>query len=186
MSVPPGAEAVAEAEVVEPAPEAKAEAEEEEEEEEALQLQGLTLLLDTNVLVYATNEDSPFHARARELVQQALAGDLDASLTPQILAEYYAVITDSRRVDQPLTPEEARGQIEALLDGAIRLLPLQEDSSRRTAELCERYEIRAQEIYDVQVVAAMLEGGIPLILTANEQDFRRYREIEVRNPFAAD
>jgi toxin-antitoxin system PIN domain toxin len=159
-------------------------AEAEAEEEEALESR--PVLLDTNVLVYATNEDSPFHARARELVQQALAGNLDAALTPQILAEYYAVITDSRRVDRPLTPQEARGQIEALLDGAIRLLPLQEGTSRRMAELGERHDIRAQEIYDAQVVAAMLEGGIPLIWTANEQDFRRYQEIEVRNPFAVD
>lgn len=141
------------------------------------------VLLDTNVLVYATNTDSPFYAHARELLDQAISGELQASLTPQILAEYYAVITDARRVARPLTPKQARRQIETLLQ-VLPLVSLQEGTSQRMVELAERYEIRAQEIYDAQVVAAMLDHGIPMILTANDQDFQRFREITVRNPFA--
>ncbi|HED03241.1 MAG TPA: PIN domain-containing protein [Candidatus Fraserbacteria bacterium] len=141
------------------------------------------VLLDTNVLVYATNRDSPFYDRAQQVLQQALAGEPAACLTPQILAEYYAVITDPRRVESPLTPRQARAQIEALLQ-ALEVLPLRASSSRQMAELAERYRIRAQEVYDVQVVAAMLDHGISTILTANERDFRRFAEIEVRNPFA--
>ena len=164
MSAPPGAEALPEAVEATPEP-------------------SHPVLLDTNVLVYATNEDSPFHPQARQILDRALSGELEAAITLQILAEYYAVITDPRRVDHPLTPEEAREQIEALLAGEIQLLPLQEGTSHRLVELGERYEIRAQEIYDAQVVATLLEGGIPLLWTANEQDFRRYQEIEVHNPF---
>lgn len=178
MSIPPGSSAVAHATlpVVETAPEAEAQEAEPERR---------PVLLDTNVLVYATNEDSPFFPRARELLDQALAGDLEAAITPQILAEYYAVITDPRRLDQPLTPQEARQQVEALLGaGTIRLLPLKESTSRQMVELAVRHEIRAQEIYDTQVVATMLDHEVPVILTANEPDFQRFDEIEVRNPFA--
>jgi len=177
VSAPPEAEALAKA--VETAPRAETEAAEEGEGP----LPSGPVLLDTNVLVYATNEDSPFHAQARRIVERALSGELPAAITPQVLAEYYAVVTDPRRVEHPLTPAEARRQVEALLAGAIRLLPLNEGTSRRLVELGERYGIRAQEIYDAQVVAAMLEGGIPQIWTANVQDFERYREIEVHNPF---
>lgn len=181
------AEAPSEAETANAKPAAEAEAPEEAAAPEAeLDVGPGPFLLDTNVLVYATNEDSPFFPPARRILDAALAGELDADacVTPQILAEYYAVITDPRRLEQPLTPGQARRQIEALLDAeTVRLLVLQAETTRRTAVLGERYAIRAQEIYDAQVVAAMLAHGVPTILTGNEQDFQRYSEIDVRNPF---
>lgn len=141
------------------------------------------ILLDTNILVYATNEDSPFFAQAKALLLQALAGELKACVTPQILAEYYSVITSPKRVTKPLSPKQASEQVEAFLQArAIRKLPIQASASQQMVKLAERYRIRGQAIYDVQVVATMLDHGMKTIFTANEQDFQRFKEIQVVNP----
>lgn len=101
------------------------------------------VLFDTNLLVYATNEDSPFFTRAKELRDRALAGELTACITPQILAEYYSTVTSPKRVARPLTPKQAREQVEAYLKAvAILKLPIQASTSLRMVELAERYRVR--------------------------------------------
>jgi len=142
------------------------------------------VLLDTNVLVYASNADAPVHERARTIVERALAGELDAALTPQVLAEYLAVVTDPRRLEHPIAPRDAQGQVDALLDGPMRLLTLGEVTTRRLAELATAYDVRAQRLYDLHLVATMLAHGVLTIYTANVRDFRRYAEVTAVDPFA--
>ncbi len=64
------------------------------------------ILLDTNVLVYAINEDSPQHPKAPAAVTVALEGAIPGVLVPQVLLEAFAVLTDRRSVKQPLAPSE--------------------------------------------------------------------------------
>lgn len=58
-------------------------------------------LLDTNILVYANNEDSPFHIPCKALVEKAINGQFRVAIAIQNLIELYAVITDKRRVEHP-------------------------------------------------------------------------------------
>ncbi len=162
-----------------PAPEAVPAA-----EAEALTVPDEPVLLDTNVLVYASNADAPVHERALAIVERALAGELDAALTPQVLAEYLAVVTDPRRLEHPIAPRDAQGQVDALLDGPMRLLTLGDATTRRLAELAAAYDVRAQRLYDLHLVATMLAHGVLTIYTANVRDFRRYDEVTAIDPFA--
>jgi len=150
---------------------------------EALTAHDEPVLFDTNVLVYASNADAPVHERALTLVKRALAGEIDAALTPQVLAEYLAVVTDPRRLEHPIAPHDAQGQIDALLDGPLRLLTLDDATTRRLAELAAAYDVRAQRLYDLHLVATMLAHGVLTIYTANVHDFRRYAEITAVDPF---
>jgi predicted nucleic acid-binding protein len=51
--------------------------------------------LDTNVLVYAADESFPLHSAARD---RAVAEQRKARLCYSVLLEFFAVVTDSRRV----------------------------------------------------------------------------------------
>ena len=64
-------------------------------------------LLDSNVLVYADQELSPFHVRARTLRDRGARGEIPVCVCPQVLLEFFAVVTNPKRVTQPLPPEEA-------------------------------------------------------------------------------
>ncbi|MEW6002947.1 MAG: PIN domain-containing protein [Nitrospirota bacterium] len=69
-------------------------------------------LIDTNILVYANNVDSPFHSKCKGLVEEAVNGSIQAAISIQNLIELYAVITDKRRVEHPLPPIKAKELIE--------------------------------------------------------------------------
>ena len=52
-------------------------------------------VVDTNVLVYAADESPAFHEASRVLRDQE---DIALAITPQILMEFYVIITDPRRL----------------------------------------------------------------------------------------
>src|SRR3989338_3071859 len=75
-----------------------------------------TALLDTNILVYAYNADSEYHAACRALLDRAIRGELNICLAPQILFEFFAVVTNLARVTKPIIPIEALAEMTKLVD----------------------------------------------------------------------
>ena len=142
------------------------------------------VLLDTNILVYATFKDSILYKQAREIRDKALRGEIKACLSPQILAEFYSVVTNSKRVTNPLTPKEAREVVELYFSTLhISKILMKRTTIQRTVKLAEKYKIKGQSIFDTQLIATMLDNGIKRIYTNNEKDFKKFREIEAINPF---
>lgn len=142
-----------------------------------------TALLDTNVLVYAADESSPFHEVSKGLRDRGLEGRISLCIFPQILSEFYAIITDSKRVSNPRNQEEAVGEIEKYLNAKhlLKFYP-EPDVVDIMLELLRRYDIRRQEVFDAQLVAAMLSNGITRIYTFNRDHFSKFSEIEVLEP----
>jgi predicted nucleic acid-binding protein len=139
-------------------------------------------LLDTNILVHAANEDSPYHADAKSVIERINSGELKACLSGQILAEFYATLTNPKKVRQPLSVKEGALAIEGYLESDILKLYPRRDTLKLTLELVRSYQVKGLDIFDAQIVATMVENKIKTIYTANEKDFRRYKEIEVINP----
>lgn len=142
-----------------------------------------TALLDTNVLVYAADGTSPFYEPSRHLRDSGLLGEVSLCIFPQILSEFFAVITDSRRVNNPRTQEEAATEIEKYLkaEHLLKLYP-GPDVMDIMLDLLRRYEIKKQEIFDLQLVATMLSNNIKRIYTFNGEHFVGFAEIETLKP----
>jgi predicted nucleic acid-binding protein len=106
-----------------------------------------TALLDTNVLVYAADEASPFHHRSRDLMDRGLSGQISLCVCPQVLIEFFAIITDSRRVENPREPEEAVEEIEKYLlsKNILKIYP-KEDTLQRALRLLVVSIIREEYI----------------------------------------
>lgn len=51
------------------------------------------LFVDTNILVYATNEDSPWQASAEQTLETWRGGGTQLCVSVQVLREYLAVTT---------------------------------------------------------------------------------------------
>jgi len=141
------------------------------------------VFLDANILVYAANEDSPYHAKAKAVIWSVNDGDLLACLSTQVLAEFYATVTNPKQVARPLKPAEAVEAVEGYLDSDILQLAPNEGTLRLTLELAKQHQVVGLDIFDVQIVATMLQNGVGTIYTANVSDFMKYSEIETVNPF---
>jgi len=64
-------------------------------------------LLDTNVLVYSLFPTAPQHADSRALAETGKDSNTKLFVFPQILAKFFAVVTNPMRVSPAKTPEEA-------------------------------------------------------------------------------
>jgi predicted nucleic acid-binding protein len=69
-------------------------------------------LIDSNILVFAANEDSPHQKSALEIMNKVITGKINACLAYQTLYEFYAIIIDPKRVEHPILPQKAQEIIE--------------------------------------------------------------------------
>jgi toxin-antitoxin system PIN domain toxin len=140
-------------------------------------------LLDTNVLVYAVFPAMPQHAASRALVDLAKAAGANLCVAPQNLVEFYAVVTDPRRVTQPKSSDEALQAIDDLLAlPGLALLPIPGDLINRWAQLLRQNPATKKRAFDTQLVATMLGNGVKKIYTFNTADFQHFTGIQVLLP----
>ncbi len=128
------------------------------------------IAIDTNVLVYALNEDDPHHGSSRSLIGAVASGQVPACVFPQNLLELYSVITDPRRVAHPLSPKQAMDELARLRSMVVVSSP-KESSLDMLAQLVSPTGPRGSDIYDAFIVAQMKDAGIDVVCTYNLRDF---------------
>lgn len=142
-----------------------------------------TGLLDTNVLVYAADEKSPFHQAASILRERGLKGEISLCVTPQVLTEFFAIVTDRRRVAQARVQDDAVQEVEKYVRAKnVSKIYSHPQTFDKSLELLKHYAVKGQAVFDLQLVATMLSNGVRRIYTYNAADFSQFREIEVISP----
>lgn len=143
----------------------------------------MSFTLDANILLYASDEASEYHARARSFLEQVAGADeLVYLFWPTVMA-YLRIATHPAVFESPLLPPDAVANIDQLL----RLPQVQTagehsrfwPSYRRVAA---EADARGNLVSDAHVVALMTENGVRTIWT-RDRDYRRFSGIEVRDPF---
>jgi toxin-antitoxin system PIN domain toxin len=130
-------------------------------------------LLDTNVLVYALFPAMPDHAASRALLDRAKAADANLCVATQNLIEFFAVVTDARRVTQVKTPDEALQAIDDFLSQpGLKLLPVPSDLIALWSQLIRQSSATKKRAFDTQLVATMLGSSVTRIYTFNLSDFQ--------------
>ncbi|WP_052813155.1 aminotransferase class I/II-fold pyridoxal phosphate-dependent enzyme [Desulfonatronum thioautotrophicum] len=143
-------------------------------------------LLDSNILIYSINGDSPFHEKALDLlVQYTHSGFYVADIN---LIEFFQVVTDGRKTPHPFSTEQASEyirrlvripQVNVLKTGSFHDI-LQDDDAH--AEV-RRLQIKRFAIYDYLIADCMRRHAVKLIITGNARDFRKFSFLDVINPF---
>jgi toxin-antitoxin system PIN domain toxin len=143
----------------------------------------LSFTLDANVLLYASDEASAHHARARDFLEQAVGGDeLVYLFWPTVMA-YLRIATDPAIFDKPLSPADATANVESLL-GFPHVQTAGEHDRFWAAyrHVAREADARGNLVPDAHVVALMTENGVRTIWT-RDRDYRRFSGIDVRDPF---
>ena len=139
--------------------------------------------LDTNVLVYALFADTEHHRAARALLDQAEQDDINFCLTPQVLAEFYAVVTNFRRVTEVKSPGEALDVIDTLLSlPGMTLLPVPIDIVTQWTRLLRQHPVTGSDVFDVLLAATLRSHGVTRLYTFNRADFERFDGLDVLTP----
>jgi toxin-antitoxin system PIN domain toxin len=138
--------------------------------------------VDTNILVYASNQGDPVHAQARQLVQVLAAGpDLLYLFWPVVLG-YLRIVSHSAILPRPLSPRDAAGNVEALLRrGHVRALG-EVEGFWELFRTTSRDQARGNDVPDAHLVTLMRQHGVRRIYS-RDAGLRRYADIEVVDPF---
>lgn len=120
-------------------------------------------LFDTNVLVYAADSSAPQHTQAKALRDSVETGRLRGVVTPQILLEFFAVVTGTR-VSSPRSPAVALSEITSLAQ-VFEILPTPADLIDRVDALAVHVSVKGPEIYDLAIAATALQSGVAVVYT---------------------
>jgi toxin-antitoxin system PIN domain toxin len=141
------------------------------------------LVVDTNVLVYAADADSPFHQACRAwLHDRRQRPDAWYSTWP-ILYEFLRVTTHSRVMRRPWTASAAWTFVRALLasPGFAVLVQTPRHADVAAQVLAEFPHLAGNMIHDAHTAILMREHGIKQIYT-RDTDFHRFTFLDVVDP----
>ena len=128
--------------------------------------------IDTNVLAYAFDSDSPFkQATAQDLIK---AGNF--IISAQVLGELYVTLT--RKLTRPVPTDVAKQAIDELC-----VLPVIATSASLVAAGVET-SIRHQLSYwDALIIEAAVAAGCKTLITEDLADGSTIRGVDIVNPF---
>jgi toxin-antitoxin system PIN domain toxin len=139
--------------------------------------------LDVNVLVYAADETSDHHSRARALLDHVAMSPSITYLLWPVLLGYVRIITHPSILQSPLSPEAAIADIDDLVSRPQIIVIGEGDGFWETFKrVAQSAAPRGNLVPDAHLVALMAENGVSTIWTG-DRDFRRFSGITVKDPF---
>jgi hypothetical protein len=143
------------------------------------------IAVDTNILVYAHREDSPFHDNAYESVL-ALAESRTPWAIPWPCIHEFLAITTHPKIFSPPTPLSAAiNQVEAWIESpSLILLWESEGYWPQLCRIVKAGRVAGGQIHDARIAALCELQGVKELWTA-DRDFSRFPGLSVRNPLVS-
>jgi len=143
----------------------------------------MTNSLDTNVLIYAANEDSREHLQALKVVQEMLANPESWILADQVLFEFYKALRNPKILEKPLTASEAAQRIRFLREdiGVARCCYELGDWAPVWEQLAQP-ATPAQRTHDIVLGITLKKNGVKSFYTRNTKDFQSIGFPDLINP----
>ena len=143
------------------------------------------VVVDTNVLIYAADVDSQFHAPCREWLEKRRAGVETWFTTWSIVYEFLRFTTHPRVMRRPWSALAAWSFIGALLESTGLTILTHTDRHAAVAEavLSEIPHVTGNLFHDAHTAILMREHGIQQICT-RDADFYRFSFLQVIDPVA--
>ena len=143
------------------------------------------IAVDTNLLVYAHREDSPWHAAAAGRMAGLAEGRTPWAIPWPCVHEFLAVVTHPRIYVPPTPMPAAINQVDAWLEapGVVLLAEVEGYWSELRAAL-EAGRVMGAMTHDARIAALCRLHGIQELWTV-DRDFGRFPGLKVRNPLVA-
>jgi toxin-antitoxin system PIN domain toxin len=140
------------------------------------------IAVDTNILVYAHREDSPWHAAAKARLVSLAEGPSSWAIPWPCLHEFLAIVTHPRIYKTPTPTSVAVEAVASLLE-APRLALLSETGGywEELRRLVEKGLLAGPVVHDARIAALCRIHGISELWSA-DRDFSRFPDLTVRNP----
>jgi len=134
-------------------------------------------LLDTNILIFVTDQNSPYHSEALKIFDVIARGELKAYVSTQNLLEYGAVLTRVYKVPQ----KEIAADIQELLsDSYFTVIHPAEIAVSIFLDFMNKKT--GTYIYDLYLIATAIVSNMDYIIT-DDRELAKVKGIKIFNPF---
>jgi len=141
------------------------------------------ILIDVNILIYATNTRSDHHVAARDWFNQQLSGMTRVGLPWSSLFGYLRIATNRQAFPGAILMREAWNQVEEWLACDPVWVPQPTDRHAEVlGALLAQPGVYGNLVPDAHLAALAIEHGLTLCST--DGDFARFRELKWLNPLA--
>lgn len=139
-----------------------------------------TVLLDTNILVYAINPQSEFHFVAKNFLQDLIESEAKIYIPDKALYEFYRVLS-SQVLQKYFSIELAKETWRSFaFSEFFEIIYSSEAILKITDKLLDKFP--NNHIFDLQIMACGLALEVDIIYTKNLKDFPLINEIKVIDP----
>lgn len=140
----------------------------------------MTVAIDTDFMVAVEIRDHIFHKPADAVLSRLLEEGHKLAVAPQMLAEFVHVVTDSKRLKDPLSMEEALARAEYWWQAreVVRIYP-EGDAVSTWIEWLRAHRLGRKRLLDAMLAASACSQGISTIVTNNEKDFKVFGSFEI-------
>ena len=140
-------------------------------------------LVDVNLLLYAVNEDAPFHHQAKAWLERVLTGTETVAFTWSVLLAFLRLSTRSAVFPHPLSAEAAFDVVESLLSQpCVAVLQPTVRHFGILRGLLLPFGAAGNLTSDAHLAAIALEHGAELC--SSDHDFARFPAVRWVNPLA--
>lgn len=142
----------------------------------------MSVTVDTNVLLYASNEEDPVHEEALALMSRLAQGPDLVYLFWPVLLGFMRIATRRGPLPKPLSPADAIANISAFISlPHVRVVSESEDFWGFYTAIA-RTDVRGNLVTDAWIAALMRANGVATIYT-RDRGFKRFDRIQVVDPF---
>ena len=144
----------------------------------------MSVAVDVNVLLYASDSSSPRHGKALEFLDRCAHSTEFFCVAWTTLMSYLRMATHPAIFAAPLGHAEAAGNVEALL-GLPHVRPIGEDEGfwQVYRSLADETPVRGNLVPDAHLAAILRQHRVKVLYT-HDKDFRKFAFLDVRDPFA--
>jgi toxin-antitoxin system PIN domain toxin len=140
------------------------------------------IAVDTNILVYAHREESPFHGAAFRRVVELAEGPATWAVPWPCLHEFLAIVTHPRIYAPPTPLAQALDQVDAWLESPTLALLTESAAHWSTLRaLLAGGRIAGAQVHDARIAALCRQHGVRELWSA-DRDFSRFPGLAVVNP----
>ncbi len=141
------------------------------------------MLPDVNLLVYAVDATSPFHARARRWWDDALSSTLTVGLCFPSVLGFIRLTTNRRMFESPLSADDALDRVQSWLDQPnVMLLAPTARHWPILSGLLRSSAVGTNLTTDAHIAAYAIEHAGTVC--TNDGDFGRFEGLRWKNPLS--
>jgi uncharacterized protein len=139
------------------------------------------ILIDANLLLYASDDHSPHHLPARHWLERTLSGPEPAALAWTVILAFLRLSTDPCVFQRPLTVTRAIEVIAGWLeDPRFTLLEPGERHWPILQHVLAKGQATGKLVMDAHLAALTIEHGATL--ASADRDFARFPSLNLLNP----